>query len=148
MQIDHVRNDVQEGGKRLLLNFGHTLGHAIEMSTQTDRGEIFRHGEGVSLGIVAVLRLAELYLKTPIEIKTRTKLLLSYYNLPISFSASKFGLDRYNLIETCMKIMLKDKKRKNNQLRFILLDRIGHAEIYTKVPEKFIIDSFKEVIQE
>lgn len=148
IKVDHVRNDIQEGGKRLLLNYGHTLGHAIEMSTQKNKSEIFRHGEGVSLGIMAVLKLSELYLNTPKDVKTKTKLLLSSYNLPISFSASKYGFERYSLIDVCMKIMLKDKKRKDNKLRFVLLDKIGHASVYTGISDKFIMESFKEIIKE
>jgi 3-dehydroquinate synthase len=148
IKVDHVRCDIREGGKRLLLNFGHTLGHAIEMSTQTNNGETFRHGEGVSLGITAVLKLAELYLNTPKDVKNKTELLLASYNLPVSFSASKYGFERNNLIDKCMKIMLKDKKRKDNKLRFILLDKIGHAEVYSGLPNKFIKQSFEEVIKD
>ena len=98
-----------------MLNYGHTLGHAIEMATQTEDGETFRHGEGVSLGIIAVLRLAELYLNTPKDIRMRAKALLDSYNLPISFSASEYGYDRENLISICMRLMLKDKKRKDKK---------------------------------
>ncbi len=148
IKVEHVRNDIKEGGKRLLLNYGHTFGHAIEMATQTKNGETFRHGEGVSLGMVAVLKLAELYLNTPKDIKNKAQSLLASYNLPISFSASKYGLERGKLIDMCMKLMLKDKKRKEQQLRFILVDKIGHAEVYSGVSEKFIVESFKEVIKE
>jgi len=147
IKVDHVRNDVKEDGKRLLLNYGHTLGHAIEMATQTDKGETFRHGEGVSLGIVAVLKLAELYIHTPKDVKNNIQSLLKSYNLPTSFSASKYGFDRSKLISLCMKLILKDKKRKEKKLRFILLDKIGHAKLYSGISEKFILDSFKEVIK-
>lgn len=148
IKVDHVCNDIREGGKRLLLNYGHTLGHAIEMSTQTDNGETFRHGEGVSLGIVAVLSVAQSYLKTSEVISNKVRALLQLYKLPISFSASEFGFERNDLIDSCMKLMLKDKKRKEGQLRFILVDEIGHAGVHSGISDKFILKAFQQVIKE
>ena len=54
-----VCNDVQEGSKRLFLNFGHTIGHAIEFSTVVNGVEMLRHGEGVALGMLAVFYISE-----------------------------------------------------------------------------------------
>jgi 3-dehydroquinate synthase len=147
IKVDHVCNDIREGGKRLLLNYGHTLGHAIEMATQTDNGETFRHGEGVSLGMAAVLSVAQSHLKISEVIGDKVRALLQSYKLPISFSASEFGFERNDLIDSCMRLMLKDKKRKNNQLRFILVDKVGRAEVYSDIPDKFILKAFQEVIK-
>ena len=148
IKVDHVCNDIREGGKRLLLNYGHTLGHAIEMATQTDNGETFRHGEGVSLGIVAVLSVAQSYLKTSEVISNKVRALLQSYKLPISFSASDFGFERNDLIDSCMRLMLKDKKRKENQLRFILVNEVGHAGVYSGIPDEFILKAFQKVIKD
>lgn len=147
IKVDHVCNDIREGGKRLLLNYGHTLGHAIEMATQTDNGETFRHGEGVSLGMAAVLSVAHSHLKISEVIGDKVRALLQSYKLPIYFSASEFGFERNDLIDSCMRLMLKDKKRKNNQLRFILVDKVGCAEVYSDIPDKFILKAFQEVIK-
>ncbi len=147
IKVDHVCDDIRESGKRLLLNYGHTLGHAIEMATQTDHGETFRHGEGVSLGMVAVLSVAQSYLNTSEVISNRVRALLQSYGLPISFSASEYGFERNGLIDSCMRLMLKDKKRKENQLRFILVDEIGHAEVYNGISDKFILKAFQQVIK-
>ena len=148
IKVDHVCNDIREGGKRLLLNYGHTLGHAIEMATQTDNGETFRHGEGVSLGIVAVLSVAQSYLKTSKVVSNKVRALLQSYKLPISFSASEFGFERNELIDSCMRLMLKDKKRKENKLRFILVDEIGHAGVHSGILDEFILKAFQQVIKE
>ena len=148
IKVDHVCNDIREGGKRLLLNYGHTLGHAIEMATHRDNGEIFRHGEGVSLGIVAVLSVAQSYLKTPEALSNRVQSLLQSYELPVSFSASAYGFKRVDLIDSCMRLMLKDKKRKENKLRFILVDKIGHAGVYTEISDKSILKAFQKVIKD
>jgi 3-dehydroquinate synthase len=148
IKVDHVCNDIREDSKRLLLNYGHTLGHAIEMATQTNNGETFRHGEGVSLGIIAVLAVAQSHLKTSKVVGDRVRALLQSYKLPISFSASKFGFERNDLIDSCMRLMLKDKKRKANQLRFILIDQIGCADVYSGISDDFILNAFQKVIKD
>jgi 3-dehydroquinate synthase len=148
IKVDHVRNDVKEGGKRLLLNYGHTLGHAIEMSTQTDKGEVFRHGEGVSLGISAALLIAQLHLGLQSEVAKSARYLLESFNLPIYFSASDYGYKRSVLIKQCMKLILKDKKRKDNKLRLILVDTLGHAEVYTDISNKLIKEAFENIIKD
>ena len=148
IKVDHVHNDVREGGKRLLLNYGHTLGHAIEMATQTEEGEIFRHGEGVSLGMVAVAHIAQLHLSTPIEVGQKIKAILKAYNLPTSFSASKLGLKRDELIDSCARLTLKDKKRKDNQLRFVLVNELGSADVHTGIHNEHIIQAYQAVIKD
>lgn len=148
IKVDHVRNDVKEGGKRLLLNYGHTLGHAIEMATQTEKGETLRHGEGVSIGMSAVLSLGESHLDFPASSSDYARSLLQLLRLPTEISAGKLGYERTDLIETCMRLMQKDKKRKNNQLRFILLDELGRASTYTGIDNDLISKAFKRVIKE
>lgn len=148
IKVDHVRNDVTEGGKRLLLNYGHTLGHAIEIATQTEKGETFRHGEGVSLGISAVLTIGQSYLGLEESIAENARSLLESFKLPVSFSASEYGYDRSELINLCMKLVLKDKKRKDNQLRFILIDKLGRAGVHTGIPREQIQLAFETVIKD
>ena len=148
IKVDHVKNDVKEGGKRLLLNYGHTMGHAIEMATHTDQGETFRHGEGVSLGICAVLLLAEEHVHFSKSDSKYVRSLLQLLGLPIHFSASGLGYTRESLIAKCMKLMLKDKKRKDNSLRFVLVDKLGHANTYTGLDDTQIHRAFESVIKE
>jgi len=147
IKVDHIRHDVKEGGIRLMLNYGHTLGHAIEMATHTEKGETFRHGEGVSLGISAVLAMSESHLFLSDETVSDCRNLLEDFNLPVTFSASELGHDRNELVDLCMKLMLKDKKRKDNQLRFILMDEPGKASVYTGVPEALVRAAFETVIR-
>ena len=112
IKVDHISHDIKESNKRLLLNYGHTLGHAIEMATQAETGETFRHGEGVSLGISAVLQISEDFLSLSPSVTTKTRRLLSSFGLPVMFSASEIGYNRDDLVNNCLKLMLKDKKRK------------------------------------
>jgi len=148
IKVDHVHNDVREGGKRLLLNYGHTLGHAIEMATHTESGETFRHGEGVALGMVAAAYIAQLHLSTSIEISRQMLEILKAYNLPTYFSASELGLKRDDLIDLCVRLTMKDKKRKNNQLRFILVDELGSADVYSGISEDHIVQAYQVVIKD
>jgi 3-dehydroquinate synthase len=148
IKVDHIRYDVKEGGKRLLLNYGHTLGHAIEMATHTENGETFRHGEGVALGISAVLSIGESFLQVAPDVADNARTLLASYGLPVEFSASEYGYSRDELIKTCMRLMLKDKKRKDNQLRFILVESIGKAKVFTGISEDQIAAAFYKVIKE
>ena len=148
IKINHVNGDVKESGKRLLLNFGHTLGHAIEMATQTEAGETYRHGEGVSLGIVAAMLIANKFIKLDYVHTERVIKILEIFNLPVSISASSLGFLRNDLIDLCFNLSFKDKKRKDNSLRFILLDKIGSAAVYSEVPEAIIMQVLSKIILE
>ena len=148
IKVDHVHNDVREGGKRLLLNYGHTLGHAIEMATHTENGESFRHGEGVALGMAAAASVAQSHLSTTVEVGQQIRDILKKYRLPTSFSASGLGFKRDELIKSCAQLIMKDKKRKDNQLRFILVNKVGKANITTGISKEHIIQAFQAVIKE
>ena len=148
IKVDHVHNDVREDGKRLLLNYGHTLGHAIEMATHTENGESFRHGEGVALGMVAAASVAQAHLSIPVEIGQQIRDILKKYKLPTFFSASELGFKRDELIELCARLILKDKKRKDNQLRFILVNQLGKANVFTGISKEHIIQAYQAVIKE
>jgi 3-dehydroquinate synthase len=148
IKIDHVDGDVQEGGKRLLLNFGHTLGHAIEMATHTEAGETFRHGEGVSLGIVAAMYIGDLYFEKNNKNTDDVIALLIKFGLPVAISASSLGFSRDALINLCFSLAFKDKKRKNNSLRFILLDKLGRASVYPNIPDEIVRNALGRLILE
>ena len=148
IKLDHVKNDVKEGGKRLLLNYGHTIGHAFEMATQTDNGESFRHGEGVSLGISAVLSLSESHLNMSRDNSNYVRKLLKSFRLPTEFSASELGFQKPELINKCIQLMQKDKKRKGNELRFILINELGRANVYTGIEAERIYQALDCVIKE
>jgi len=148
IKIAHVKGDIREGNKRLLLNYGHTLGHAVEISTATNYQEFYRHGEGVSIGIMAVAYIAEKYFNLKPSIYKSYKQLFRTYQLPTSVYASQVGLMREALIKKCLRNVLKDKKRINNHLRLILADKIGNASVYTDVPFELIEEAFKHIIKE
>lgn len=146
IKVAHVKGDVKEGGKRLLLNYGHTIGHAIEMATQTDKHEVLRHGEGVSIGIAAVLELGEHYLGFPREQSEYARNILEKLKLPVSLVSSELGYEKPGLINKIFKLMHKDKKRKANKIRFVLLNELGSANTYSGIEDNIIMKACERVV--
>ncbi len=107
-----VLKDEFETGDRKLLNFGHTIGHAIENSYGLP------HGHAVSIGIVAACCISEEINNFYSVEKQRVIQLLQHYQLPVRLHVDK---------EKIWEILLMDKKRSNDSMSFILLDSIGSA---------------------
>ncbi|MEN8156564.1 MAG: 3-dehydroquinate synthase [Bacteroidota bacterium] len=113
-KVKVVESDEKEAGARRLLNFGHTIGHAIER----DRGML--HGEAVSLGMVLAARLSvNLGMLKPEEALFIEKL-LSGAGLPVELS-----LDPEVIFEN----IRKDKKKSGEQIHFVLLDGLGNGVV-------------------
>lgn len=148
IKIDFVSGDIREGGKRLILNYGHTLGHSIEISTENDAEEVFRHGEGVSLGMIAAAGIAEKFLGNDKGIAEKHKEILLKYYLPVEVRSSIIGYKRDSLLNDCLRNVKKDKKRMDNKIRLILPERIGKCAVYNDVPFELIEESFKSIIKE
>lgn len=109
----------EETGLRAVLNFGHTIGHAIE-SVAGYSGE-FRHGEAVAVGIVAESRLAERIGWVEATVTERIRGLLERLGLPTRAR----GLDADRLLAA----MGKDKKNRSGKIRFVLPRRMGTVEL-------------------
>jgi 3-dehydroquinate synthase len=109
-----VIHDEFETGDRKLLNFGHTIGHAIENSYQLP------HGHAVSIGMIAACKLSESLNHFPATDSKRIKTLVEKYHLPTQFNFDK---------EKIWAVLKMDKKRASNYMNFILLKKIGEAII-------------------
>ena len=144
IKLDHVTGDVKEQNKRLKLNYGHTIGHAIEISISVLE-DVYRHGEGVSLGMVGAAYIAKNYFGLDDEVLFKHEHILKQYDLPVRVDAEKVNFDRETLIEECMANVYKDKKRKDNKLQLILHGNIGRCEIYSDIPDALIRDAFQYV---
>jgi 3-dehydroquinate synthase len=113
-----VSADEREGGIRATLNFGHTFGHAIEAGM--GYGE-WLHGEAVGCGMVLGADLSRrLNYISEADVQRLTKIIQSM-NLPIT--PPKFGAERY------MELMQVDKKTEGGQIRYVVLEKIGKAQI-------------------
>lgn len=141
-----VKGDIQESSNRLYLNFGHTIGHAIEFSTIFNGEESLRHGEGVGLGMIAIFRIGIQLGYLSEDNLGLLKTLLSKFMLPTSFSASNLGLLRESLVDRVVNLCFKDKKRTKSGLRLILLNGIGKPFIYKTSDRELIAKGVMEVI--
>ena len=112
-----VARDEREGGLRKILNFGHTLGHALEASTAYGN---YLHGEAVAIGIAAATRLSERYSGLAVAEARRLTHLLEAAGLAMELPAGW-------LTKEFIGALRLDKKRRGDVVEFVLLDRLGHA---------------------
>jgi len=141
-----VRGDIGEESRRLFLNFGHTIGHAIEFSTIFNGEESLRHGEGVGLGMIAIFKVCEKLGHLAQKDIVWLKNIMSKYKLPISFDASALGIDRDHLVERVVDLCFKDKKRVMDELRLILINTDFIPFIYKTNDRSLIKCGVLEVI--
>ena len=112
-----VASDEREGGLRKILNFGHTIGHALEASA--GYGSYF-HGEAVAIGMVAAAGLSRAYAGLSAGEAERLVRLIEATGLPSRMPPGWRGAD----FERALKL---DKKRTGEGVEFVLIDRLGHA---------------------
>ncbi len=136
IKADVVSRDAHETlGVRILLNYGHTLGHALESTTGYGR---FQHGEAISVGMMAAGNLAvELGVLTSTELD-RQRAVLESYGLPTS--ATRVDVDALKAA------MLSDKKVRQGRVRWVLLNGIGNAVVRTDVPDEAVVGAIRSVV--
>ncbi len=126
-----VGGDEKEAGWRMILNFGHTIGHALEAATEY--GTLL-HGEAVSIGAMGAAELSREHAGLGDEAVGRMSGLLRKFGLPTSMP----GLDADRLIEA----MYLDKKVRGKAIRWVLLEDIGKPVIRDDIP----MESVREVL--
>lgn len=109
-----AKKDEHENGDRRLLNFGHTLGHAIENSYK------LTHGEAISIGMVTACQVSEKLLGFNSTGKVMD--VLSKYGLPVIAEYDK---------EKVFEVMKMDKKKVKNEMNYVMLERIGKGIVKT-----------------
>jgi len=124
-----VVRDETEQGERMLLNFGHTFGHAIE--TEQGYGGLL-HGEAIAVGMVLAARLSAHLGRAPVADSERLQALLLRFGLPVTIPP---GLSADALFAR----MRLDKKSLSGALRLILWRGLGQAEVVRDVPEADIL---------
>lgn len=124
-----VEQDETEQGKRALLNYGHTLGHALEALSGYGT---YLHGEAVAVGMVAAARLAVQRRLMLREDYLRIKELIAKVGLPVEIPQ---GISA----EEVLPKMYQDKKAFQNKLVFILPEAIGQAGIYQDVQDSEVL---------
>ena len=132
-----VGRDEKENGERDLLNFGHTYGHIFE--TESNYSDEILHGEAVALGMLMASQMS-----VDFELIKEDE----YQKIFNHLQKSGFNLNLKNIRqnwhqENLIKHLFKDKKTENNQLTFILLNKIGEAKIYKKIS----LENFLKVLK-
>jgi shikimate kinase / 3-dehydroquinate synthase len=114
-----VAEDERDGGRRQVLNLGHTVGHAIETATGYTR---YRHGEAVGLGLLAALRLSGRE-----DLRAQVRELLLARRLPVTLQGAS--------LDAVVAAVAHDKKRLTGSTPFVLLDAPGDVRVGCEVPE-------------
>ncbi|HOK56503.1 MAG TPA: 3-dehydroquinate synthase [bacterium] len=135
IKVDIVEKDEKETkGLREILNFGHTLGHAIEISDIKK----FSHGDSVSLGMIGESYIAYKKGLSDKETYLRIKDLAKKFKLSNSFSKINF--------EKILEFMKHDKKVRKNKIRFTLPEKIGKVSLGVIIEENEILKILKELL--
>jgi len=133
VKADVVSADEREGGERRILNYGHTIGHALESATSYKH---FLHGEAVGWGMIAAAMIGRSLKVTEAGAAQRIiAMVLAYGSLP--------GVDVNG--KRVLKLLQSDKKTMGGVPHFILATRIGRVEVVNTVPSRAIVEAVAEI---
>lgn len=135
IKADVVSSDERESGLRAVLNFGHTIGHAIETETGYSR---FLHGEAVAIGMHFAARLSEVLGLMNIKESERIKALLKLFGLPTDVP-SELNAD------ALVSHMRLDKKAVAGEMKFIIPEAIGRVRIQKGIAESDVKKTLSSV---
>ena len=129
IKAEVVSQDETEGGLRAILNFGHTIGHAIEAISGYRK---YLHGEAISVGQVAAARLSAMHGGMPKTDPERITSLFKRAGLPTTIKLSRQKIAQLH------RAMLLDKKVADGEIKFVLAERIGKVHWGRPVPASSI----------
>ncbi|MEV6208992.1 3-dehydroquinate synthase [Kitasatospora sp. NPDC051914] len=133
VKADVVSGDLKEAGRREILNYGHTLGHAIERNERYK----WRHGAAISIGMVFAAELGRLAGRLDDETADRHRRVLGSVGLPLTYRA-----DAWPRLLDAMKI---DKKSRGDLLRFIVLDGLAKTSVLEGPDPSLLVAAYAEV---
>jgi 3-dehydroquinate synthase len=128
-----VSEDLRESGLREILNYGHTLGHAIEKH----EGYAWRHGHAISVGLVFAAALGRHSGRLAAGVADRHRTILSGLGLPTSYPAAAWPA-----LRAAMRV---DKKARGATLRFVVLDGLARPGILESPPDELLEAAYAEV---
>ncbi len=133
VKAEVVSADEREGGERRILNFGHTIGHALESATKYKH---FLHGEAVGWGMVAATLISQsMNVCKPDTAQRITSLVAAYGTLPtVDVSGRRI-----------LKLLQADKKTMGGVPHFVLPVDVGRVEVVNNVPERVVIEAVHEI---
>jgi 3-dehydroquinate synthase len=128
-----VSADFKESGQREILNYGHTLGHAIEHAERYN----WRHGAAISVGMVFAAELSRLTGSLSDAAVDRHRRILESLTLPTTYPVGRW--------KTLLATMQRDKKTRAGMLRFIVLDDIAKPSVLTGPEEALLFAAYQEI---
>ncbi len=132
IKAEIVSLDEHENNLRFILNFGHTIAHAVEVETNYKK---YRHGEAVAIGMIGAAILSKI---SDAEILRLTNL-IKKFNLPVK--AENCSVEKIYLAT------LRDKKNLHGKINWILLKKIGETKISTEISELEIKNCLKKILR-
>ncbi len=132
-----VAADERDLGMRATLNFGHTIGHGIEAAAGYAR---YQHGEAISLGMLAALRISSELTGLPESWRDRTRAVIARHDLPVQ-------LDAAVSTEEILDATRRDKKSDGRALNMVVLDDVGAPSINADPAEDLVIAAIEELRQ-
>jgi len=133
MKARVVGEDFREGGLREILNYGHTLGHAIEHAERY----MWRHGAAISVGMLYAAELSRLAGRLSDEAAQRHREILELLGLPTNYRPGAW--------QQLLATMQRDKKSRGGMLRFIVLDDIARPTVLQAPDESLLFAAYQEV---
>ncbi len=130
-----VSEDEKEQGRRILLNYGHTIGHGLEAATGYTR---LRHGEAVSVGMVGAALLGRALGILSGEVVERHRRVLAAFGLPVSCGDVAAG--------DVLAAMELDKKVRGRAVRWVLLEGLGRPVVREDVPVRTVAGVLEELL--
>ncbi|MXQ52603.1 3-dehydroquinate synthase [Shimazuella sp. KC615] len=133
VKISVVSDDERENGIRAILNYGHTIGHALESVSEY---QFYTHGEAISIGMVGAAMLSVDVLDAPSSLIQDTETLLRKFSLPTRIENNWSD-------EALLQVMKRDKKAKLGNYTFVLSEEVGKTQVVNGISEAKI----REVLQ-
>ena len=128
-----VGDDFQESGLREILNYGHTLGHAIEHAERYQ----WRHGAAIAIGMVFAAELSRMVANLSDQDVERHRRILGQLGLPLEYPQGRW--------RTLLATMQKDKKARGGVLRFVVLDAPGKPRVLAIPDESVLFAAYQEL---
>lgn len=128
-----VGSDFKEAGQREILNYGHTLGHAVEYAERFQ----WRHGAAVAIGMMYAAELGRLTGRLSDEAVDRHRTILESLQLPTTYPAGRWN--------TLFSVMKRDKKARGDLLRFIVLDDIAKPTVLAGPDQSLLYAAYQEI---
>ncbi|MDJ0377829.1 3-dehydroquinate synthase [Cryobacterium sp. PH31-L1] len=135
MKARIVGEDFKEAGLREILNYGHTLGHAVEHAERYG----WRHGAAVAVGMMFAAELAALSGRLSVEVVDRHRNILESLTLPTGYPVGRWP--------TLLATMQRDKKTRSGMLRFVVLDDVGKPTILEGPDASLLFSAYQAIGQ-